>query len=146
MDEMTHQILSGNFSTCDRVAADGDECLRIRRQQQLPPKPEPEPPPAPTFTAAQRAALQDMLGTVAEIVADETGRVDKALMKRIERLERFEEIQQLQEENKQLREKAAQLERRVVFVDLSKTHATGDDDVVVDLDAARSAVRGRDVA
>jgi hypothetical protein len=61
-------------------------------------------------------------------------------------LERFEQNQQLQEENKQLREKAAQLERRVVFVDLSKAHAAAGDDVVVDLDEARKAVRGSDAA
>jgi hypothetical protein len=145
MDELTRQILAGNYSTCDRVAADCNEFLRTRREQQLPPK-EPEPVPA-AAPAVTRAELQRAIEELTDIVADETARVDAALMKRIERLERFEEIQQLQEENKQLREKAAQLERRVVFVDLSKTSApASDDDTVLDFNQARAATRGRDVA
>src|SRR5262249_6943712 len=100
---------------------------------------------APACTAAQ---LQRQLEEFADIMGDEVGRTAKSLLARIERLEKFEEIQQLKAENDELRKKAQQLERRVVFVDLSKQPAAEPErDAVVDLSEARATARGsRDAA
>jgi hypothetical protein len=141
VDEIVRKILVEH----DAMQRDFDDWQARRQQYSVP---EPEPPAVPAAPTVTHAQLQRALEDLTDVVADETSRVDAALMKRIERLERFEEIQQLKMENEELRKKAAQLERRVVFVDLSKTHATAsDDDVVVDLDEARAATRGsRDAA
>jgi hypothetical protein len=145
MDDETRRFVDQTIARCDQERRDF-ELWQSRRQQQCSEPEEPEPVPA-AAAAVTHAELRRQLEELTDIVAEETARVDAALMKRIERLERLEEIELLRTENAELRQKCGQLERRVVFVDLSKTSPTAsDDDTVLDFNQARAATRSRDVA
>jgi hypothetical protein len=143
MDGITRRIVDETIADYERERREF-ELWESRRQQQLPAE-RAEPAPS-TNMGESLLALADEAAIAVAQLENRAGAAMRKLSARLERLERLEEISLLRAENEELRKKAEQLERRVVFVDLSKTHATGDDDVVVDLDAARSAVRGRDVA
>jgi hypothetical protein len=150
MDEITRRIVDETIADHDRQCRDFELWEWERRRKQLPAKqPEPEPP-TEVFTSAQLDelfALADDVGATTADLQNQINAQHKSLVKRIERLERLEEIEQLRAENEELRQKAAQLERRVVFVDLAKTRAAEQEhDIVVDLAEARAATRGRDVA
>jgi hypothetical protein len=137
MDEVTRQILAGDFSSCDRVAADCNEFLRTR-----PPK-EPAPAP-PTNTGECLAALADEAAFAVADLEKRAGAQLRKLSARLERLERLEEVSLLRAENEELRKKADQLERRIVFVDLSKTqHPAKRErrDAILDFAEARKVVR-----
>jgi hypothetical protein len=146
VDEITRRIVDETIARCDQERREfqlWDHERQRRRAASEPIYETVEPPPAP----ARQTNTEDGLEALADEAAIALAQLEKKLTKRLERLERLEEVSLLRAENEELRKKAEQLERRVVFVDLSKTHApVSDDDAVIDFDEARSAVRGRDVA
>jgi hypothetical protein len=79
------------------------------------------------FPREQAYAIGEALGSLAEIIGSESGIVERRLTDRI-----------LQTENRQLRSENAELRRQL------EERAERDD--VVDFDAARRAIRTRDVA
>jgi hypothetical protein len=146
MDEITRRIVDDAIARADQERREFQVWNHERQRRRAAEEPEPAPVPSTNMAACLEALTDEAAIAVAQL-ENRANAALKKLSARLERLERLEEVSLLRAENEELRKKAEQLERRVVFVDLSKAHsATSDDDTVVDFDQMRAATRSRDVA